>query len=260
MVDAAVEITGCDRERLLDDFRHVHQRYKDAEHPFALLETHSIKEMYSALDQHEVIRRLDPALHAFNSSRKRTLKLHEGVRETLAKLKAGGVTIIAHTESKVFGVVDRLERLSLFPYFTKVYCRERSVSPHPVPEVGHEWQKRVPENLIVELSHHQRKPDPTVLLEICSQEGFSAQHTAYVGDSIARDILMAKRAGVFAIWAAYGAHIDPDVYAKLVRISHWTDDEVQAELRLKNEARSIKPDFTAEKSFSEILDAIRLPV
>jgi FMN phosphatase YigB (HAD superfamily) len=109
---------------------------------------------------------------------------------------------------------------------------------------------------IVELSHHQAKPNPSVLLEICSNEGVAAEQTAYVGDSVARDILMAKRARVFSIWAAYGAWHDPKMYADLVRVSHWTSDEVAREQRLKEEAKNIKPDYVASRSFAEVLSAL----
>jgi phosphoglycolate phosphatase len=77
-----------------------------------------------------------------------------------------------------------------------------------------------------------------------------------VGDSIARDILMSKRADIFSIWAAYGAQHDPEQYSQLVRISHWTSDEIARELRLKEEAKDIRPDFIARTSFAEVLMAL----
>src|ERR1700730_2095588 len=212
MVDAAIEITGCDREKLLDDFRVVHQRYGDSEHPFALLETDTIKKFYQHLSDNSMLAALDPAFHAFNSARKKNLHLHAGVRDTLAALNRSGIKLIAHTESKLYGVADRLNRLDLFQYFDKVYCRERSLSPHPKPQSGSDWLERIPVAKIIELSHHQSKPNPAVLLEICGNEGVAAEEAAYVGDSIARDVLMAKRANVFVIWAAYGAHHDPTLY------------------------------------------------
>jgi FMN phosphatase YigB (HAD superfamily) len=109
-----------------------------------------------------------------------------------------------------------------------------------------------------ELANHQRKPDPNVLLEICAAEGAHPSEAAYIGDSVARDMLMARRAGVFAIWAAYGARHDRSVYASLVRVTHWTPEEVEREERLRAEAREIKPDYIAEVSFLEILDALEL--
>jgi FMN phosphatase YigB (HAD superfamily) len=102
------------------------------------------------------------------------------------------------------------------------------------------------------------KPDPTVLLEICAREGVTPTSAAYVGDSVARDILMAKRANVFSIWAAYGAEHDPDLYSKLVRVSHWTSDEVAREMRLKEEAKSIQPDYILRTSFAEVLTALEI--
>ena len=256
MVDRVVEITGCDREKLLDDFREVHQKHGDTEEPFALLETQTIKELYPHASAKVILQTLDPAFHAFNSARKKSLKLHAHVPETLELLTDSGIKIVAHTESKLYGVVDRFNRLDLFPYFSKVYCRERSQSPHPIPEIGVEWLQRVPTDLFIELSHHQTKPDPSVLLEICAREGISAEETSYVGDSIARDILMAKRADIFSIWAAYGAQHDAEQYSKLLRISHWTSDEISREVRLKEEAKDIRPDYIARTSFAEVLTAL----
>jgi FMN phosphatase YigB (HAD superfamily) len=258
MVDVVVRITGCDREQLLDDFRKVHQRHGDSEQPFALLETDTIKKLFRGASATSMTVALDPAFHAFNSARKKHLKLHPCVRETLEALRASDVKLIAHTESKLYSVADRLNRLDLFRYFARVYCRERSLSSHPNPESGSEWLDRVPMDNIVELSRHQAKPNPIVLLEICIREGVSPDQASYVGDSIARDIVMAKRADVFSIWAAYGTQHDPAMYNDLVRISHWTSDEVARERELKEEAKNIEPDYIARDSFAEVLTALEI--
>jgi predicted HAD superfamily phosphohydrolase YqeG len=106
---------------------------------------------------------------------------------------------------------------------------------------------------IVELSLHQTKPNPAVLAEICTAEAVAHDDAVYIGDSVARDVLMAKRAGVFAVWAAYGAEHSPAMYDALVRISHWTPQEVERERQLRNEARAFSPDFIARREFSEVL-------
>lgn len=260
MLEEVVEILDCDREVLLDDFRKVHQTYHDSEHPFSLLETETVKSLLAHLPRSERLKILDPAFHAFNSSRKKTLTLNHAVRSTLDLLSSSGITLIAHTESKYFAVVDRLNRLDLLRYFERVYCRERAKSSHPNPTNENTWWEDVGNNKITELSHHQRKPDPKVLLEICKREGAETSKTAYVGDSVALDVLMAKRAGVFAIWAAYGAEHDPVDYERLVRISHWTAEDVAREKKLKLEASGVAPEYTCTKSFHEVLDALQLPV
>ena len=258
MVDAVVKVTGCDREVLLDDFKKVHQRYHDSEHPFSLLETATVASLYPDKSSLEVKKLLDPAFYAFNSARKRTLVLFPWVKETLDALDSSGTKIVAHTESNLFAVIDRVRRLSLTGYFSKIYCRERSATNHPNSDASEKWLADFPMGKVVELSRHQRKPDETVLLEICSQCGVLPEQTAYVGDSIARDVLMAKRAKVFAIWAAYGARHDSSEYEKLVRITHWTPEDVQREKQIAKQAQSIRPDFVAEKSFADILQPFGL--
>ncbi len=256
MIDAAVEIMACDREQLLDDMKAVHQRHHDSEHPFALLETKTVRRVYHGLPIWEVARILDPAFHAFNASRKRNLKLHDGVVDTLETLASQGLKLVAHTESKLHSAIDRLQRLDLLRHFAKIYCRERAQSVHPDQVAAVRWLKAVPLDIVRELSHHQTKPSAEVLVEICAAEGIAPGDAAYVGDSIARDILMAKRVGVYAIWAAYGASHGQALYDALVRVTHWTADEVAQESRLRLEAASVTPDYVARQSFAEVLVAL----
>jgi len=252
MVDKFVEMTGCDKGKLLDDFRQVHQAYHDSEQPFSLLETATVRELFPGLSRKELLHRLEPAFQAFNSCREKTLKLHDGVTETLEKLTDADVIMVAHSESRLFSAVDRLRRLGLIDFFSRVYCR-KSNSKHPDPERAGVWLNDFPMDKIVELSRHQAKPSVSVLNEICSGQNVSVSQAAYIGDSIARDVLMAKKTGVFSIWAAYGANHDPNEYEKLVRITHWTPADVKKEKRLQKQAKRVKPDYVAERSFSEIL-------
>ncbi len=258
MVDEVVSVTGCDREQLLDEFRAVHRHHHDSEHPFALLETPTILRLYTGLTRQQTAEKLDSAFHAFNSSRKKNLQLYPGVRESMEALSRAGCVLIAHTESKLYSALDRLTRLDLDNHFKRIYCRERPQSQHPDTGAGKRWLSRIPLQKVTELSHHQRKPDPDVLLEICRVERVSPADAAYVGDSMARDILMAKAANVFAIWAKYGSR-HQDQYEKLVRVTHWTDDDVTREKTLAAKAAAIRPDAVLQESFSEILGALAPP-
>lgn len=256
MVDEVVRITGCDREELLDDFRNVHRIHHDAEHPFALLETKSVNELFPNKTRSEIASILNPAMHAFNSVRKHRLSLYPTVRSTLEQLDQKNVLLVAHTESKLYAVVDRLTRLNLAPFFSHIYCRERSTSVHPDGVASNAYLSRFPMNKVHELSHHQRKPNEQVLLEICAREGILPVDAAYVGDSMVRDVMMAKRANVTAIWAKYGTRHDRHTYDRLVRVSHWTQEDVARERLLSKEAAEVEPDFTLEYHFGELLKAI----
>ena len=114
MVERVVAITGCDQNKLLDDFRLVHQKHHDSEQPFALLETETIKQLYPNVSLDAVVRELDPAFRAFNSKRKQSLQLHAGVRKTLEILRHHGIKLVAHTESKLYGAVDRTRQVGAF--------------------------------------------------------------------------------------------------------------------------------------------------
>lgn len=253
MVDTAVQILDCDREQLLDDFKEVHQLHNDSEHPFALLETKTVVSRFPNKNRTELGRLLDPAFHAFNSVRKKRLQLYPGVAQALEKIVASDVILVAHTEGKLFSVLDRLNRLGLLNHFSRIYCRERSYISHVKDEVGRRWLEDFPMGKVVELSQHQRKPNPDVLKEICDREGVPKNDCVYVGDSVARDIMMAKELGIKAVWAQYGTNFSQEQYSKLVRVTHWKSEDVAREKVLKTKAASVRPDFVLNEGFSQIL-------
>ena len=254
MVDTTVDLLGCDRETLLNDLRAVHQRHHDSEHPFSLLETDTIIRYLPDKTSAELVRILNPAFHAFNSSRKKTLESYPDVHNTLRSLENNGVILIAHTESTLLAAADRLRRLNLSQYFSRIYCRVRTSSKPPAGINTARWLEDFPMEKVVELSHHQRKPDSTVLLEICADIGVVPSQAAYIGDSMARDVLMANNADVFAIWAAYGSRHGKNDYEKLVRVSHWSSEDVAREKNLMVQAQHVKPDYIAEHGLCDLLE------
>lgn len=253
MLDNALELLNCDKEQLLDDFKQVHQKHHDSEYPFALLETQTVLKQYPDLNKQELYKKLSPVFLEFNEMRKKMLRLHPGVYETLEKLHHSGIKLVAHTEANLFAVIDRLERLKLTHFFEKIYCKERLKTLHPNGKATNPIYESFPYSKIIELSHHQRKPDERVLLEICDKFSILPENTAYVGDSMARDILMASRAKVFSIFAEYGSRHDKYLYEQLVRISHWTTEEIEREIALQKEASNLTPNYKLKNNFSEIL-------
>lgn len=256
MIEKIVEISACNREELLDDFREVHRKHHDSEHPFALLETNTVQRMYPEATVQEIADIFDPAFHAFNSSRKRNLALYPGAMSGIQAIHASGITLVAHTESKLFSATGRIQRLGLTEYFSRLYCREASKSSHPSAGSFSKPLNDFPQDRVNELRHHQRKPNVHVVTEICEREGVPASESAYVGDSIARDIMMANDAGIFSIWAKYGSNSSKEEYEKLVRISHWSDEDVVRERLLAGKAQGVRPNAVLENSFDEILDHI----
>jgi hypothetical protein len=57
---------------------------------------------------------------------------------------------------------------------------------------------------------------------------------------------MAKRAGVTAIWARYGTRYNLECWTYLVKITHWTDEDVRREKDLKAKYGDVVPDFAID--------------
>lgn len=251
MIDRASEILRVPRQELIQELRKVHQRHHDVEHPFALLETSTATRLIEETSFSAVADLLDPAFHEFNKARICHLRLYPNVHHTLEDIRRRGVFLVAYSESKKHAIVDRLRRLRLLDLFDRVYCRESSRSLHPNPRRAKEISAGYPRHKLVEQPREARKPAPEVLLSICEREGIDPKDAAYVGDSRVKDILMANRAGVLAVWAKYGDLASRDDYDRLVAISHWTEEDIKRERALQS-AESSSPDLILERSFSEI--------
>lgn len=256
MVDVATSTLKCDRDALLDELRAVHVKHHDVEHPFSLLETETVQVLVKRSNPAEVAKLLDPAFHAFNKARKENLSLFPDVRATLDELRARQITLVAFTDSSYFATLRRIRQLDLASVFQHIFCRAKSESnpPFPTSEANDGLNA-----ITTELPANEAKPDPRVLLDIARIENTTAGSVAYIGDSISKDVLMAKKAGCFSIWAKYGVRRDPAMYERLVRISHWTKDDIRRERDFADEASKVSPDFICEKSISEVLTVLAGP-
>ena len=76
---------GVDRERLLDDFRSVHQSHGTSEYAFVLTELDVLRDVDTLAASGAG---LHPAIAAFRNKAAETLHLYDGVRDTLVQLRA----------------------------------------------------------------------------------------------------------------------------------------------------------------------------
>lgn len=253
LVHAIHELTGIDREILLDDFKIVHQKYNNSERPYATLELESVIKFFGINDKSYLKEKLQPAFDRFSEKRKETLNLYSGVEEALNKLVSENVIVVGHTESYEVNSIYRANKLGLHRYFKHLYTIGSLSSSHPdsnkplISQDDLDW--------VVTLPEAERKPNPELILDICQREGVSPSDTYYIGDSIVKDISMANAAGVNSVWAKYGKAIDNANWSLLVRITHWTDKDVSNEENLKAMYSSVKPNHEVSE-FSEIVNII----
>ena len=251
MLDAVLAEGTIDRDRLLDEIRIVHQEHGTSEYAFLLQSVPCIAELPVG-KRDSIIR---AGREAFRKAREASERLYPDVKRTLEAIKACGTRLVAYTESQRYYTTRRLIRFGLDGLLDAVYCAE----DHDIPE-GTDLVKLRSESpeyydlqktIVVKLSRSLRKPNPSILQRIMVDFSSSPQHTAYVGDSLFKDVSMAQGAGVFDVFAAYGESRNRKGYDLLRRVSHWTDSHIASE---KNTGDEVRPSVTLRGGFEEILE------
>jgi FMN phosphatase YigB (HAD superfamily) len=246
LIAEASRLLQVDTDSLRKDLREVHIRYANTEHPYALLETRMVEERLPGLTMRERHEALRPAFDAFNDVRTEHLCLYPTVADTLEEIRVTGCHIVGHTEATDVNIASRIRKLGLGSLLQSMYAPRFAGPPHPLGSERVRIADAVP---MVLLPSSGRKPDPEVVRRIVDDHRAPAAQCLYVGDSLAKDIAMAKRAGLLAAWARYGTQHDEDLWAELINLSHWDDRSIAAAV---SGLPSAEPDVTLN-SFDELL-------
>lgn len=241
---------GVSEDTLCQEFRAVHRRHHNSEHPYAILEIGSVRRAFPGATAAELLVELARPLAAFDAARATWLRLYDGVDETLSALRDQGVVVVGHTEAIGVSARQRLRMLGIEHHFAGVYCLESTLDPHPSPT----WQDKGGVALHV-VPREERKPNPALLQDICASECARIDQAVYVGDSRHRDVWMARRAGVCAVWARYGKGYTPEDWDMVVRVSHWTEEDLRRERTLKANAVGVRPDYAIDR-YGELLGIV----
>ncbi|NTF32783.1 HAD family hydrolase [Rhizobium skierniewicense] len=237
---------GVDEIVLQCAIREVHQLRKTSEYTFLLDEL-----KFAAPDGAPLRSFLEEEIRQSKTERDRALKLYQTVLKTLWQVKKSGTSIVAYTESLSFYSGYRLKKLGLDGVIDYLYCPEDNDLPSGVslrkirslPDEFYELQ-------ITEIRHtapNELKPNPRLLREIVRTLNAKPDECVYVGDSLFKDVAMAKDAGVHDVYAEYGAAQSHSDYELLKKVSHWPDSDIAKELE-----PAVTPSHSIEV-FSEIL-------
>ena len=249
MLAEAARLLDIDEAQLREDLRAVHVARGNTEHPFALLETRTVASHLTALSRQERYDFLKPAFTAFNNVRDQRLRLYPGVLETLKAIRGAGCRLFGHTEATDINISSRARSLGLHGLLEAIYAPRFTGLAHPL---GGKRQRSRETVAVRPLPSTARKPDPSSIQLILKEIGVQADRCLYVGDSLAKDVAMARNAGILAAWARYGTSHDPQLWRDLVDLSHWDATAVAAAKNASAEPSDIQPDVTLD-SFGELL-------
>lgn len=233
--------------------RKVHQARRTSEFSFLIEEVDSLADLRSKSDVRETFK---IAIEKSRAGRDQNLKLYPSVFPSLWELKKKGTKIVAYTESMGFYSAYRLKRFGLDGVIDVLFSPE----DHEIPSgVSIEKLRRLPEEFyqlqVTEVRHTppgELKPNPAVLLDIIKAIGADVTRCAYVGDSLFKDVAMARTVGVLDIHAQYGESQRRPEYALLQRVSHWTEQDVERERAITARGLDFTPAVVLKDSFAEI--------
>ncbi|MCI0573849.1 MAG: HAD family hydrolase, partial [Myxococcaceae bacterium] len=222
LVASVCRSTGYPRLRVVQALKEVYARYESNEYPFALQESSLYKDFpdFGSFD-HLVIA---PAREAFANARRKYLRPFPHVLETLRALKEREVPVVALTDAPRNPAEARVRRLGLEPLLARLYALpgfhfpessagEVLVSPSIRDrDARGEYRSELP---VVELPRDWEKPDPRGLLRICSDFGVTPDAVLVVGDSLRKDIAVARQVGALDAWAEYGTYVSLEYRERL---------------------------------------------
>ena len=248
-----LKVTGQPASEIELDIQSVHRARRTSEYSFLLEELEALKEIRAKGDVRDVFK---DAIDASRRGRDQTLRLYPSVFNSLWELKKKGVQIVAYTESMAFYSGYRLKRFGLDGVIDVMF----SPQDHDLPKgITLDKLRRLPDEfyeLQVTKSRHtppgELKPNPRVLIDIIKAVGARIERCAYVGDSVFKDMAMARDVGVLDVYAKYGVGQDKPEYALLRRVSHWTDEDIEREKAIQAKGHGFEPSAVLKDSFAEI--------
>ena len=240
MLEKITEISGVPEAVLKSEIKAVHQMHGTSEYAFLVEELPCLLLKFPGKDLTKVFA---PAIAAYREQRRKELRLYPSVAETLLKVKGTGARIIGYTESMAFYSNYRVRRLGLDGVFDAIF----SPPDHDIPKgMSVEQLRKYPATKyeFAHTKHHntprgELKPNKDVLLSIIARVGAKAEECVYAGDSLVKDVAMAKDAEVSDVWAKYGLTQDTDVHQLLREVTHWSKADVEREKKISE--REIRP-------------------
>jgi phosphoglycolate phosphatase len=264
MVDTVCQATGFPRIRVIQSLKAVYEKYESNEYPYVLQES-SLFESFPEFGSFDKLI-IQPAQAAFAQARRKYLRPYPSVIETLAALKRMGIPVVALTDAprnpaeiraKRLGVDGLLSALYTLPgfQFPKAPWGEHLIARDIAAkdERGH-YRAGCP---VVELPRECEKPNPEGLFNICQRFGAEPSQTLVVGDSLVKDVALARAVGAVDCWAEYGTYVSTEYRERLEIVSASSITRRHAASVLEPESHSKEEPATHRlSSFSQVLKVV----
>lgn len=226
MVEVVCRATGFTRIKVVQALKAVYERYESNEYPFALQES----SLYAELNEFGSFDKLiiEPARLAFREARRKYLRPYRRVKETLEALKDRGIPVVALTDAPRNPAEARVKHLEIDALLGALYTMPGFEFP-----AGRDGATLVAREIlakegrgeyraackVVELQRELEKPNPEGLRRICADFGVEPHEVLVVGDSLKKDVAVARAVGAIDCWAEYGTYVSAEHRERLDIVS-----------------------------------------
>lgn len=252
------EKVGDDAVVFAKEIGHVMHKRGTHEHPWALEETQFARR-YSHDPQQFRAEFVDPFWKLLDTNRYNYLRAFPGVIETLKGLKQLGLKIVALSDAPEHMAIARNKQCfnglldAVYALENVVPSHEELFHPDALP-FGHERIQHLRNEAIeattplIAIPKVFEKPNPSGIDRILNDFDVCPDEVLMIGDSLAKDGMVAAARSIRFIWAHYGVHL-PAEYDMLVNGLLKPEEAMNLSAEVKDE--SPKPVAVAAR-FEEI--------
>ncbi len=263
MVDAVCRATGFPKIKVVQSLKRVYEKYESNEYPYALQESSLFEEFpdFGSFDKLVIL----PAQLAFSQARRRYLQPFPQVKETLRALRDQRIRVVALTDAprnpaqqraRILGLDELMDGIYALPAFD--FPANAEGKPHVARAIVEktergDYEAKCP---VHELPRDWEKPDERGLLRICADMGVLPSEVLVVGDSLHKDVAVAKKVGALDAWAEYGTYFSPEYRERLDIVSADTITRRHAASVLEGNSHAPRSASWHLSNFSQVLRII----
>lgn len=244
-VDYLAERTQINEETLKDNFKSVFKKYGSVEIPSAVYELRIWDDINISNSLLQDI--FSNSQRIFFDKFQESICLFSNVKDTLDWAKDNSILIFGFSDAFSYWINYRLKCLSIEHYFETVFAIDDSIIKN-----SELVKKTVRSRNIIPIPIQYTKPNTFVIDTIISKYGIERENVYMVGDSIEKDVLMAKKAKIQDIWAEYGTKYQRGYGSILRSITPWSRTKQKKEEIFQ---KKIEPAYIIS-DFSEVKDII----
>ncbi|MDD5556185.1 MAG: HAD family hydrolase [bacterium] len=261
MVETLCRITKFDRDAIVASMKKVFSRHGTNEYAFVLQEAEIFEEMRRRDFNWFQASVVNPARFSFHRARKANLRAYPGVHRALQVLCSHGIRVIALSDAPAFPAEQRIKHLGLDKFLRALYA----LKSYGVPRRGeidegiinrmrlNYYRSRIAR--VVELPLSFEKPSTRGVRRILEEERLRPDRVVLIGDSLKKDVRIARETGIHDVWARYGMDLPEEL---MRRLGYYSAPEIQR----RNVAQPGEAPYAATHTvdrFDRILDLIELP-